>query len=53
MRSFALAGLRSRHPDEDETTLRRRLADMLLGPTLAAQFLGPMPEKYPFKPVQS
>ena len=53
MRSFALAGLRSRHPDEDEATLRRRLADLLLGPALAAQFLGPMPEKSPVKPVQS
>lgn len=47
MRAFALAGLRSRHPADDGITLHRRYADLLLGPTLAAQVLGPLSEHNP------
>ena len=35
-RALALAGLRRRHPDAGPEELRRRLADLLLGPELAA-----------------
>ncbi|NJN82221.1 MAG: hypothetical protein HC802_08040 [Caldilineaceae bacterium] len=42
MRSLALAGLRQRHPNADEPELRRRLADLTLGPKLAAQVYGPI-----------
>ena len=34
-RSLALAGLRQRHPQASSAELRRRLADLLLGPDLA------------------
>ena len=34
-RSLALAGLRQRHPQASSAELRRRLADLLLGPHLA------------------
>ena len=47
MRAFAFAGLRSRHPTDDEVTLRRRWADLLLGPALAMQVLGPLSESDP------
>jgi hypothetical protein len=36
MRALSLAGVRARHPQADETEVRRRLADLLLGPELAA-----------------
>lgn len=42
-RELALAGLRRRHPAATPEELRRRLADLLLGPELAAQVYGPMP----------
>ena len=38
-RELALAGLRRRHPDAGPEELRRRLADLLLGPELAARAL--------------
>ena len=41
-RALALAGLRRRHPGESETRLRRRLADLWLGPELAAKAYGPL-----------
>jgi hypothetical protein len=41
-RQLALAGLRRRHPDASPEALRRRLADILLGPELAAQVYGPL-----------
>ena len=44
VRSLALAGLRHRHPDDSSVQRRRRLADLLLGPELAARAYGPMPE---------
>jgi hypothetical protein len=43
-RQMALVGLRRRHPDASPEELRRRLADMLLGPELAARAYGPLPE---------
>ena len=42
-RALALAGLRRRHPDAGPEELRRRLADLLLGPELAARAYGPLP----------
>jgi hypothetical protein len=40
-RALALAGLRQRHPAESPARLRRRLADLWLGPELAAKAYGP------------
>lgn len=42
MRTMALAGLRQRHPRAGEAELRRRLADLLLGPDLALRAYGPL-----------
>lgn len=44
VRSLALAGIRQRYPDESPGQRRRRLADLLLGPELAARAYGPMQE---------
>jgi len=41
---LALAGLKSRYPDETPDQLRRRLADLLLGPELALKVYGPLVE---------
>lgn len=40
-RALAMAGLRSRHPHESPERLWRRLADLWLGPELAAAAYGP------------
>ncbi|GEM_PF-304544 len=40
--TLALSGLRTRHPEATPQELRRRLADLLLGPDLAAQVYGPL-----------
>ncbi len=40
-RMLAMTGLRERHPEESESQLRRRLADLWLGPDLAAKAYGP------------
>jgi hypothetical protein len=40
-RALALAGLRARHPQDSPDQLRRRLADLWLGPELAAAAYGP------------
>jgi hypothetical protein len=42
-RFLALAGLRRRHPQASEDELRRRLAELLLGPELAERAYGPLP----------
>ncbi len=42
VRILALAGLRQRHPKAGEAELRRRLADLYLGPDLAARAYGPL-----------
>jgi len=41
-RELALAGLRDRFPHETPARLRRRLADLLIGPELAAKAYGPL-----------
>ncbi|MGC9468258.1 MAG: hypothetical protein ACP5HS_06690 [Anaerolineae bacterium] len=43
-RALALSGLRTRYPEASEAELRRRLADLLLGPELATRVYGPLPE---------
>jgi len=43
-RLLALTGLRERHPGESAAGLRRRLADLWLGPELAAKAYGPLPD---------
>lgn len=40
VRTVALAGLRSRHPQASEGELRRKLADLLLGEELARKVYG-------------
>jgi hypothetical protein len=42
VRMLALAGLRQRYPSESPAQRRRRLADLLLGPELAARAYGPL-----------
>jgi len=42
-RALALTGLRERYPHESPARLRRRLADLWLGPELAAKAYGPLP----------
>ena len=44
-RTLALAGLRQRHPNDTPARRRRRLADLVLGPELAACVYGPLPEE--------
>ena len=39
---LALEGLRERYPAAPEAELRRRLADLLLGPELAQRVYGPI-----------
>lgn len=40
---LALQGLRARHPGATEAQLQRYLADLLLGPDLAARAYGSLP----------
>lgn len=47
VRTLALSGLRARHPEDTPQELRRRLADLLLGPDLAARAYGPWREESP------
>ena len=42
VRTLALSGLRQRYPEATTQELHRRLADLLLGPDLAARVYGPM-----------
>ncbi len=42
VRTLALSGLRQRHPEATLQELHRRLADLLLGPDLAARAYGPL-----------
>ncbi len=44
VRTLALAGLRERYPQASPQELRRRLADVLLGPELAERVYGPLEE---------
>jgi hypothetical protein len=43
-RLLALVGLRERNPGDSPARLRRRLADLWLGPDLAAKAYGPLTE---------
>jgi hypothetical protein len=43
VRSLCLAGLRARHPKAGEAELRRRFAEIYLGPELAAKAYGKRP----------
>ena len=43
-RLLALTGLRERHPSDSPARLRRRLADLWLGPELAAKAYGLLSE---------
>lgn len=43
VRDLLLAGLRERFPQDPPPTLQRRLADLWLGPELAAAAYGPPP----------
>lgn len=45
--TLALAGLRRRYPEAGAAELRRRLADIRLGPALAARVYGPPPAEPP------
>jgi hypothetical protein len=47
VRTLALAGLRQRFPDDSPPQRRRRLADLILGPELAARAYGPLSEDEP------
>ncbi len=42
LRMLALAGLRARYPEASPDELKRRLADLLLGTSLAEQAYGPL-----------
>lgn len=44
LQTFMLAGLRERHPNDPPARLRRRFADLWLGPELALRALGPSPD---------
>jgi len=46
VRALALAGLRQRHPHDTPAQRQRRLADLLLGPELAARVYGLLPEEH-------
>ncbi len=45
VRTLALEGLRTRHPGASPEELRRRLADLLLGPELVEKVYGPLERK--------
>lgn len=42
VRSLATQGLRRRYPEATREEIQRRLADILLGPALAAEVYGPL-----------
>jgi hypothetical protein len=45
VKTLALSGLRSHYPADSQDMLRRRLADLVLGPELARMVYGPPVEK--------
>jgi len=45
VRTLALAGLRQRYPNDSPAQRQRRLADLVLGPELAARVYGPLWEQ--------
>lgn len=42
VRQLMMVGLRERYPDDPPERLKRRLADLLLGPELALKVYGPL-----------
>lgn len=40
--TLAISGLRSRYPEDSQEMIRRHLADLILGPSLAALVYGPI-----------
>ena len=50
VRLLILSGLRQRHPGATPDELRRRMADILLGPELAARAYGPLPSEWESMP---
>lgn len=44
MLTLLRSGVRQRFPEADNAEVRRRLADLLLGPQLAAEIYGPLAE---------
>jgi hypothetical protein len=47
MQALSLAGVRARHPQADEAEVRRRLAEIVLGPALAAQVRDSLTDGWP------
>jgi hypothetical protein len=45
VRTLAISGLQSRYPEDSPNALRRRLADLVLGPALASLVYGPLVEE--------
>ena len=45
VKALTLSGLRSRYPDNSPEMVRRRLADLILGPALASLVYGPLDKK--------
>ena len=45
VRVMALAGLRQRHPEDSLSQRHRRLADLILGPELAARAYGSLKDE--------
>jgi len=45
VKTLAISGLQSRYHDDSPDMLRRRLADLVLGTSLASQVYGPLVEK--------
>ncbi len=45
VQTFAMSGLRARYPHATPAELRRRLADLCLGPELAERVYGPLAAK--------
>jgi hypothetical protein len=45
VKTLALSGLRFRYSTDSQEMLRRRLADLILGPGLASLVYGPLVEK--------
>ena len=44
VKTMMLIGLRERYPEDSPALLHRRMADLLLGPELAARVYGPLGE---------
>jgi hypothetical protein len=46
VRLLALSGLRRRYPQVSDDELKRRLADLMLGPELALRVYGPLEKEF-------